>query len=76
MSRSDGHHSGGSSGHYLFYVPLDLTAIIPEVLAATTLVAAAIHFMSPNLTAIIPEVLAAGTLAAAQAVTVHLMFSI
>jgi hypothetical protein len=46
--RSDGHHSGGSGGHHSsggsgghhsFYVPLDLTAIIPEVLAATTLAA-------------------------------------
>jgi hypothetical protein len=58
--RSDGHHSGGSGGHHssggsgghhLFYVPLDLTAIIPEVLTATTQVAvqaATIYFMFPR----------------------------
>ncbi len=59
LSRSDGHHSGGSGGHHssggsgghhLFYVPLDLMAIILEVLAATTLAAVqatTIHFMFP-----------------------------
>jgi hypothetical protein len=76
---SGGHHSsGGSGGHPFILCFLDLTAIIPEVLAAITLVAvqaATIYFYVPlDLTANIPEVLAAITLVAVQAATIHFMF--